>query len=162
MAKKPTHRGNASSLSGRPKAFAHVKSVRPEFGMAASGEREKASIRARAPNFGKAFDKAHEGPREELGEPRKHHIYTLHGKVAAAVYSKVDREKLARNRQKDLQMKKWRERKAPQPMRTNRPKHLLKKQSPEVFADATKKRSFEQILQAKKARGRDHGRGGRA
>ena len=101
--------GTASSLSGRPKAFSHVKNIRPEFMMAATGLREKAKLKGKAPELRKAFRKAHEGPREELGKPRLHKIYTPHGERVAAVHSKIDQAKAARNRQKDLQMKKWRE-----------------------------------------------------
>ena len=159
--KKPTNQrpGKASSLSGRPKAFSHVKGIRPEFQMAATGLREKAKLKARAPELRKAFRKAHEGPREKLGKPRLHNIYTPNGKTVAAVHSKIDAAKAARNRQKDLQMKKWRERKVPQPTRTDRPKHSLKKTAPEVFAKAGKQRSVKELIQQKQARSR--GRGGR-
>ena len=159
--KNPTnHRpGTASSLSGRPKAFSHVKSVRPEFQMAATGLREKAKLKAKAPELRKAFRKAHEGPREKLGKPRLHKIYTPKGNVVAAVHSKIDQAKAARNRQRDLQMKQWRERKVPQPTRVGRPKHLLKKRAPEVFANAAKQHSVKAMLQQKQ--GRSQGRGGR-
>lgn len=165
MAKQP-HKpvGNASSLSGRPKAFSHVKSTRLEFMMAATGEREKAinraKLRKQAPKLKKDFGNAHEGPREKLAKPKQQVVPTPNGNTTKAVNTQVEREKQARNHQKDLQMKKWRERKVPQPKRSGRPKFDLRKSSPaEYLAKAEKKKQkFEQLLQQKQARKNRRGR----
>ncbi|MEM7517068.1 MAG: hypothetical protein AAF368_09130 [Planctomycetota bacterium] len=148
---RPT--GNASSLSGRPQAFSHVKGLRPGFQQAATGEREKKQTRAKAPNVKKEFKKAHEGPREKLAEPKRRHVPTPGGGVVKEVHTQVEREKQARNREKDLQMKKWRERKVPQPSRPL-PQHDLKKTTPEVRMSSSKTRSVKEAIQAKKARRR--------
>ena len=160
--KKPTNQrpGNASSLSGRPKAFSHVKGIRPEFQMAATGQREKAKLRDKAPKLRKAFRKAHEGPREKMAKPQPRVVWTPRGNVVLAVHKRVEREKAARNRQKDQQMKKWRERKVPQPTRTDRPKFLHVKTSPDIYAKAAKQNSVKELLQQKQAQSR--GRGGRS
>lgn len=162
MAKQPSRQPNhsARSMSGRPAAFSHVKSIRPGFQQAASGAREKQQLRAKAPQLKKQFGKAHEGPREKLATPKKQVIPTPNGNVTKTVNTKVEREKEARNRQRDEQMKKWRERKVPQPTRTDRPKFDLRKTTPaEYLAKAEKKKQrFEQQLLQKQARKRRRGR----
>ena len=165
MSKQPNQPiGNSSSLSGRPKAFSHVKSNRPEFMMAATGEREKAINRAKlkqqAPKLKKDFGKAHEGPREKLAKPKRQVVPTPNGNTTKAVNTQVEREKQDRNHQKDLQMKKWRERKVPQPNRTGRPKFDLRKSSPAEYLSKAekKKQKFEQLLQQKQARKNRRGR----
>jgi hypothetical protein len=163
MANQPDPaRRSAASLSGRPHAFAHVKSLRPEFQQTASGAREQAQLKSKAPALQRAFRQAHEGPREALGKPQLRLHPTPHGAVVAAVHAKVDLEKRARNRQKDRQMKAWRERKVPQPSPAARPQRLLKKRSPDVLAGATKKRTVAEILQQKKSQSRSRSRGGRS
>lgn len=161
MAKQPNQPvGKASSLSGRPKAFSHVKSARPEFMMAATGEREKAKLRARAPKLKKDFGKAHEGPREKLAKPKKQVVPTPNGNTTKAVNTRVEQEKQTRNIQRDAQMKQWRARKVPQTARNTRPKFDLKKNTPvEYLARAEKKKQkFEQMLQQKQARKNRRGR----
>lgn len=162
MPKQPQRpSGAASSLSGRPRAFAHVKSQRPEFMMAATGEREKAirkhKLKQRAPKLQKSFGKAHEGPREKLAKPKKQRVPTPKGSVVTEVHTQVEREKRARNRRRDEQMKKWRERRI-EPSHGVRGKHELKKQTPDVRLKAEKKRQFEQMLNAKRAMRRGRSR----
>lgn len=161
MAKKPPRpTGSANSLSGKPKAFSHVKSTRPEFMMAATGEREKAKLRAKAPKVKQQFSKAHEGPREKLAKPQLQPAPRPKGSITQEVHTQVEREKQLRNRQRDEQMKRWRERKVPQPIRPRRPQIDLKKTSPTEYLDRAekKKQAFEQLLQQKQARKRRQGR----
>lgn len=162
---QPNNRpGNASSLGGRPKAFSHVKGIRSEFMMASTGAREKAiakaKLRANAPKLKKEFHKAHEGPREKLAKPKLHPVPRPKGPVVKEVHTQVEREKQARNRQWDEQMKAWRERKTPQQTPRQRPKIDLRKTAPtEYLAKAEKKKQrFEQLLQQKQANKRRHGR----
>lgn len=156
MAKQPNH--SAASLSGRPKAFSHVKSVRPGFQQAASGARERKQVHAKAPQLKKQFSKAHEGPREKLAKPKRQHVPTPKGKLTQEVHTQVEREKRARNQQKDLQMKKWRERKVPQASRVAKPKPMLKKTQPDIQLNAEKKRTVQEIMQAKQAQRQRRGR----
>lgn len=92
-----------------PTDFREVEKVRPVFMMAATGEREKAQVRYRAPDVKAEFDKAHEGPREAIATPEKRLIYTIGGTVEYEVHTAEDRQKIARNQAKDQQMKAWRE-----------------------------------------------------
>lgn len=96
-------------LGSTPTDFREVEKVRPVFMMAATGEREKAQVRYRAPDVKAEFDKAHEGPREAIATPEKRLIYTIGGTVEYEVHTAEDRQKIARNQAKDQQMKEWRE-----------------------------------------------------
>ncbi|TWT48927.1 hypothetical protein [Botrimarina hoheduenensis] len=155
MAKQPNH--SAASLSGRPKAFSHVKSPRPRFQQAANVVQAKKPTQAMATGVKKQFGKAHEGPREKLAKPKKQLVPTPKGNEVEEVHTQVEREKQARNRRRDQQMKKWRERRI-EPSHGARPKHELKKQTPDVHLKAEKKRQFQQMLQAKRAMRRGRGR----
>lgn len=149
MARKPP-RGAAlhgpvlsEEYFGTTKHFGHVKAITPEYNMASSAEREKAPIRMKAANMGKAFSAAHEGPREKTGKPEIHHILTPKGNVAYEVYKKHDEEKVLRNRKKDLQMKMWRETRISRPRKFNTramaPIHLREKVTPRVFSQHGKR-----------------------
>ncbi|QDS99326.1 hypothetical protein [Adhaeretor mobilis] len=155
MAKQPSN--SAASLSGRPKAFSHVKSVRPGFQQAAAGKQQKAKLRTKVPQVKKQFSKAHEGPREKLAKPKKQLVPTPKGNEVKEVHTQVEREKQARNLRRDQKMKKWRERRV-EPSHGARPKHELKKQTPDVQMKAEKKRQFHQMLQAKRAMRRGRSR----
>lgn len=171
MAKQPNNQNqsnkrpsNATSLSGRPKAFSHVKGIRSEFMMASTGEREKAiakaKLRAQAPKLKNEFHKAHEGPREKQAKPNLHPVPRPKGAVVKEVHTQVEREKQARNRQWDEQMKAWREGRTLQPSPRQRPKIDLRKTAPtEYLAKAEKKKQeFEQLLQQKQAKKQRRGR----
>ncbi|TWT41388.1 hypothetical protein [Botrimarina hoheduenensis] len=150
--------GNSVSLSGPPQAFSHIKKIGSEYNQVSSGEREKAPLRYHAPPLKQHFVAAHEGPRETTGKPDLHAIYTPSGKVIAEIHSKLDQEKLARNRQKDLQMKRWREAAVTTSRRFNavtiRPVHLRESNTPEVFAKA-RQAALKKRLQQKHANSRD-------
>ncbi len=148
------------SLSGKPKAFSHVKGASPSFNDAASGKREKQAVRKQAPQLKKGFHRAHEGPREKIAKPKLHMAYRPSGKVVAEVHTKHDNEARLRNRQKDMQMKKWRDQPITMSRRFNaqaqRPMHLRQKKTPEVFSGAARKAAMKKLLQKKK----DQSRGG--
>lgn len=152
---------SADSLTGRPKEFSHVKSTRPEFMMAATGERENAKLKAKlqkqSPKLKKDFKKAHEGPREELAKPKKELAPTPRGNDAQEVHTQVEREKQARNRRRDQQMKRWRERRV-ETSHGARPEHELKKQTPDIRQEAKNKRQIQQMLLAKQAMRRGRSR----
>lgn len=141
--------GHPVSLSGTPKAFSHIKKIGPEYNNAASGEREKAPLRHYAPRMKEAFDKAHEGPREKIGEPKLHAIHTPSGKVVAEVHSKHDNDARLRNLKKDLQMKRWREAKRLN-AKAIKPMHLRQAETPKVFSAEARKAALKKRLLQKK------------
>jgi len=146
--------GKEASLSGPPKVFSHIKKIGPEYNNVASGEREKAPLRHYAPRMNKAFRKAHEGPRETIGKPQKHKVYTLNGIVEAEIHSREDHKKRLRNLKKDLQMKQWREAKYTMTKRFNartlKPVHLRDQKTPGVFQAAARKAALKKRLEQKK------------
>jgi len=146
------------SLSGKPKAFSHVKDASPSFNDAASGKREKRVIRKQAPQLKKGFQRVHEGPRETIAKPKLQMAYRPSGKVVAQVHTKHDNQARLRNRQKDAQMKKWRDRPITMSHRFNaharQPMHLQKKSTPEVFTNAARKAAMKKLLQQKRGQSR--------
>jgi hypothetical protein len=96
---------------------------------------------------------AHEGPREAPSVPRLQPVPAPHATIVAEVHAQVEREKQARNRERDLQMKKWRERKIvePSPGRQPRPQH--RQQQPEVFGKLMRQRAVRRLLENKHDRG---------
>jgi hypothetical protein len=152
----PEHR---VSMSGKPTAFQHVEQIGPQFEDAASGKREKRTLRIKAPRVTKAFHKAHEGPREKIAEPKSQMAYRPSGKIVAEVHTKHDNEARRRNRDKDQQMKKWRERRITMSHRFNTkakaPMHLRAKKTPEVFPNAARKAALKDRLAKKKDQGND-------
>lgn len=161
MSNTPTGSGrlpanHSASLSGKPKAFSHVKNVSKGYNYASSGKREKEPLRHHAPKMKKDFGKAHEGPREKTGKPEKHFIHTPSGKVVVEVHAKHDQEIVLRNRKKDLQMKKWREAKQTTTKRFNArtmlPQHLRTKKTPQVFSAESRKAFLKKRLETKKER----------
>ncbi len=155
---KPGHEVQWTSPSSH---FSHVKKIGPEYNMAATSEREKAPIRRRAPELNNTFQKAHEGPREKLGKPELHAIYTPSGKVMAEIHTKEDEAKRLRNRQKDMQMKRWREVKITKTRQFNTlamlPMELRPHRTPEVFAKHSKKAALKKQLDQKQDHSLDEG-----
>ena len=146
------------SLSGKPKAFSHVKSNRAEFNKAATGNREKQAMRSKAPELKKSFRRAHEGPREKIAKPRTQLVPRPCGNVVQQVHTKHDNEARLRNRQKDQQMKKWRERTVSS-ARTNSKQRMPavqhRKRAPDVRATEARKQAFKRRLQQKRGRSID-------
>ena len=146
------------SLSGKPKAFSHVKAASPSFNDAASGKRAKQAVRKQAPQLKKGFQRAHEGPREKIGKPKHQMAYRPKSKVVAAVHTKHDNQARLRNRQKDAQMKKWRDRPITMSHRFNaqaqQSMHLRQKKTPEVFSGAARKAAMKKLLQKNKGQSR--------
>jgi len=131
-----------------PIPFQHIKKLRPEYNMGATGEREKAPIRRRAGNITKKFEAAHEGPREKVGKPKQELIYTISGNVAREVHAKHDREAARRNQAKDRQMQQYRDVKITNSRKFNArsivPTHLREKVTPEIFARGNRKTNSRQ------------------
>lgn len=155
---------NRTSYSGTPKAFSHIKKIGPEHNRVASGEREKAPLHYHAPKIKNLFQQAHEGPREALGKPKKHIVYTPSGSVVAKVHAKHDEEKLLRNRKKDLQMKQWREAKITHSRHFNsktiKPVHLREQSTPEILQCHSRKAALQKRLAKKKEQERSRTREG--
>jgi hypothetical protein len=145
--------GYPMSYSGKPEAFSHVNQVGPEYNHASSGERERSVLRRMAPRVKQAFVAAHEGPREKIGEPKRHAIYTPSGKVVAEVHTKHDNEARLRNLEKDRQMKQLREVKLTLSRRFNsrviQPVHLREIKVPEVLTTAARKAALKDRLEHK-------------
>lgn len=138
----------ANGYDGKPLEFQRLARTTPEYNMAATGEREKAPLRARTSDVKKSFSTAHEGPREKVGTPEKHLILTPGGNVEREVYAKQDQEAAKRNQQKDAQMRAWRSIKIGTTRefntRTLRPEHLRERVTPEVLRARHNDRSREQ------------------
>lgn len=127
----------ANGYDGVPLEFQGLARTTPEYNMASTGEREKAPLRSRVAKAKGSFVEAHEGPREEVGKPKKHLILTPSGNVEREVHTKQDQEAAKRNQQKDAQMQAWRDIKIGTTRRFNtrtmRPEHLRERVTPEVL-----------------------------